>query len=59
VTGGAHCALTPFWSARLGKSNIRAFQASQRGGEIACCAKGNRVELAGTCIFYMEGEAEV
>lgn len=59
VTGGAHCALTPFWSARLGKPEIRAFQASARGGELVCRAKGERVELEGTCVFYMEGEAEI
>jgi len=59
VTGGAHCALTPFWSARLGKSELRAFQASARGGEIICRALGNRVELEGVCRFYMEGVAEI
>ncbi len=59
VTGGAHCALTPYWSSRLGKSELRAYQASARGGEIICRALGHRVELEGTCRFYMEGEAEV
>jgi PhzF family phenazine biosynthesis protein len=59
VTGGAHCALTPLWTKRLAKSEIRAFQASARGGEIVCRMKGDRVELEGSCVFYMEGEAEV
>jgi PhzF family phenazine biosynthesis protein len=59
VTGGAHCALTPLWSARLGKSELRAYQASARGGEIVCRAAGERVELEGVCVFYMEGEAEI
>jgi PhzF family phenazine biosynthesis protein len=59
VTGGAHCALTPFWSARLGKPELRAYQASARGGEMICRAMGDRVELEGSCIFYMEGEAEI
>jgi PhzF family phenazine biosynthesis protein len=59
VTGGAHCALTPFWSARLGKSELRAYQASARGGEMICRAMGDRVELEGSCRFYMEGEAEI
>lgn len=59
VTGGAHCALTPFWSSRLGKSELRAYQASARGGEIVCRALGDRVELEGSCRFYMEGEAEI
>ena len=32
VTGSAHCALTPFWAERLGKTEMTAFQASRRGG---------------------------
>ncbi len=59
VTGGAHCALAPFWAKRLGKSELRAFQASRRGGEITCRLVGDRVELKGTCVFYLEGEAEI
>lgn len=55
VTGSAHCALTPFWCARLGKQEIRAFQASPRGGEMICRIKGDRVELEGACAFYLEG----
>lgn len=58
VTGSAHCMLAPYWAKRLGKTAFRAFQASQRGGEIICRLMGNRVELEGTCIFYMEGEME-
>jgi len=59
VTGGAHCALTPFWAERLGKTEFRAFQASRRGGEIVCRLSGNRVELEGSCVFYMEGKVEL
>jgi PhzF family phenazine biosynthesis protein len=57
VTGGAHCALVPYWAERLGKSEIRAFQASARGGELRCRLKGDRVELEGSCVFYLEGIA--
>jgi PhzF family phenazine biosynthesis protein len=59
VTGGAHCALVPYWAKRLGKSAFRAFQASRRGGEITCRLAGDRVVLEGTCVFYMEGFAEI
>lgn len=59
VTGGAHCALAPFWTERLGRPEIRAFQASRRGGEMVCRVRGDRVELEGECAFYMEGEVEV
>jgi PhzF family phenazine biosynthesis protein len=59
VTGGAHCALAPYWARRLGKTAFRAFQASRRGGEITCRATGDRVELEGSCVFYMEGAVEI
>jgi PhzF family phenazine biosynthesis protein len=58
VTGGAHCALAPFWAERLNKTAFRAFQASRRGGEIVCRLVGDRVELEGPCVFYMEGKVE-
>jgi predicted PhzF superfamily epimerase YddE/YHI9 len=57
VTGGAHCALAPFWAGRLGKTELRAVQASARGGEMVCRLVGDRVELRGECVFYLEGEA--
>jgi PhzF family phenazine biosynthesis protein len=56
VTGGAHCMLTPYWSHRLGKNELRAFQASRRGGEMLCRYANDRVELEGSCVFYLEGE---
>ena len=55
VTGGAHCTLAPYWAGRLGKTSFKAFQASPRGGEIACRLAGNRVLLEGPCVFYLEG----
>jgi PhzF family phenazine biosynthesis protein len=58
VTGGAHCALTPYWAARLGKTELHAFQASARGGELRCRLRGDRVELEGPCVFYLEGVAQ-
>lgn len=58
VTGSAHCMLAPYWAKRLGKTAFRAFQASQRGGEVICRLMGNRVELEGACVFYLEGEME-
>ena len=59
VTGSTHCMLTPYWADRLGKTELRAFQASRRGGEIACRLVGDRVELQGSCVFYLEGEVEI
>jgi PhzF family phenazine biosynthesis protein len=59
VTGAVHCMLTPYWVKRLNKTEFRAFQASRRGGEIICRLVGDRVELQGTVVFYMEGQAEI
>jgi PhzF family phenazine biosynthesis protein len=59
VTGAAHCMLAPYWARRLGKTEFRAFQASRRGGEVLCRLVGDRVELEGSCVFYLEGEVEI
>jgi PhzF family phenazine biosynthesis protein len=57
VTGGAHCALAPFWSDRLGRRELRAWQASERGGEMLVRLRADdRVELEGSCLFYFQGE---
>lgn len=50
--------LAPFWASRLGKTAFRARQASQRGGDVRCAVVGNRVTLAGSCAFYLQGEIE-
>lgn len=59
VTGSAHCMLVPYWAPRLGKTELRAYQASRRGGELTCRLVGDRVQLEGQCVFYFEGEAEI
>jgi PhzF family phenazine biosynthesis protein len=55
VTGSAHCALTPYWSARLRKKDLRACQVSKRGGELFCSDRGERVMIAGRAVKYLEG----
>ncbi len=59
VTGGAHCGLAPYWASRLNKKELRAYQASKRGGEMICRLAGDRVELEGTVAFYLQGEVEI
>jgi len=56
VTGSAHCCLTPFWSARLGKTEMRALQVSARGGELRVRLDGDRVKLAGQAVTTLRGE---
>jgi PhzF family phenazine biosynthesis protein len=56
VTGSAHCCLGPFWSARLGKSELIAYQASSRGGIVRVRMSGQRVHLAGQAVTVLRGE---
>jgi PhzF family phenazine biosynthesis protein len=55
VTGSAHCTLVPFWAKRLGKSSLRAYQASCRGGVLTCEDLGDRVKIAGHAVTFMKG----
>ena len=56
VTGSAHCALAPFWSERLKKTEMIAYQASPRGGVVRVSLGGERVKLAGTAVTVLRGE---
>ncbi len=56
VTGSAHCCLTPFWSARLGRTEFVARQISQRGGTLRVRLEGDRVRLAGQAVTVLRGE---
>jgi PhzF family phenazine biosynthesis protein len=56
VTGSAHCALTPYWSDRLGKTAMTGFQASTRGGIVRVRLQGGRVILGGQAVTVMTGE---
>lgn len=55
VTGSAHCALTPYWSDRLGKKRLLARQVSDRGGDLDCEMSGERVVLRGSAVEVLTG----
>ena len=55
VTGSAHCTLVPFWSERLGRSQLLAQQLSARGGELRCEYRGERVKMSGHCALFLTG----
>lgn len=55
VTGSAHCTLVPYWTRRLRRGTLRARQVSRRGGEIFCRERGDRVEITGRAVLYLEG----
>jgi PhzF family phenazine biosynthesis protein len=56
VTGSSHCALGPFWSARLGKSEFLAYQASARGGVVRVRLVGDRVKLGGQAVTVLRAD---
>jgi len=56
VTGSAHCALSPFWSERLGRDDLVGFQASHRGGVVRTRLRGDRVVLGGRAVTVLRGE---
>ena len=55
VTGSTHCLLIPYWSRRLGKSSLTAFQCSVRGGELFCRLEGDRVKIGGNATLVASG----
>lgn len=59
VTGSAHSQLIPFWSEKLGKTIMQAKQLSPRGGHLWVEQRGDRVGMAGQCVFYMKGEIKI
>lgn len=56
VTGSAHCCLGPYWSAKLGKNPLVAYQASARGGVVRVETMGERVRLGGQAVTVIRGE---
>lgn len=56
VTGSAHCALAPYWTARLGKTAMTGYQASPRGGVVRTRVAGDRVILGGQAVTVLRGE---
>jgi len=59
VTGSAHCELAPYWASRLGRTTLKAYQASKRGGEVLCELRGDRVILAGNAVTFMAAEIDL
>ncbi len=59
VTGSAHCCLAPYWAQQLGKPQLTAQQLSQRGGQLTCELKGDRVLISGGAVLYLEGTLHV
>ena len=59
VTGSAHTTLVPYWSQRLGKTELHAIQASARGGELFCTNRGDRIAIAGRAAIRKKGRLDL
>ena len=57
VCGSAHCQIADYWSGVLGKKQIKAYQASKRGGYLYCELKGNgRIAISGKAVLVAVSE---
>ena len=56
VCGSGHCHIIPYWAELTGKTELTAYQASRRGGELYCRIDGNRIRLSGKAVIYSESE---
>ncbi|MCL7046041.1 hypothetical protein MKW94_028698 [Papaver nudicaule] len=57
VCGSAHCALAPYWSKKLGKSDFLAYMASPRGGvlDLHLDKEIQRLKIRGKAFVVKEG----
>jgi PhzF family phenazine biosynthesis protein len=56
VTGSSFCLLTPYWTPRLEKDELLAYQASARGGVVRTRLQGDRVLIGGKAVTTLVGE---
>ncbi|MFI9723505.1 PhzF family phenazine biosynthesis protein [Streptomyces sp. NPDC052396] len=56
VTGSAHTALAPYWSARIGRPRLTGLQASARTGLVRTELRGDRTLLTGSAVTVIDGE---
>ena len=52
VCGSGHCHIVPYWSKKLNKQYIVAYQASKRGGTLYCRMENDRVKISGKAWLY-------
>ena len=55
ITGSIHTGLAPYWAEKLNKTDLKAFQASQRGGILLCTVTPQNVVIIGKAVKYLEG----
>jgi PhzF family phenazine biosynthesis protein len=55
VTGLAQCGLAPYWGKVLGKSEMKCYQLSKRGGELSVEVVENGVRITGSATMLIKG----
>lgn len=55
VTGSAHCALGPYWSALKGRDELHARQLSKRGGTLKLKLNKDRILIRGQAVTVFKG----
>jgi len=56
VTGSTHCTIAPYWSRRLNKPDLTAFQASSRTGILYCECVEDKVIISGKAVLFSINE---
>ena len=56
VCGSGHCHIIPYWTDKLGKDELVAYQASKRGGTLYCRREGSKIFMAGKAALYSVDE---
>ena len=60
VCGSAHCQIADYWSEKLGKTQIHAYQASKRGGHLYCeMLENGRIAISGEATLVAISEIVV
>ena len=56
VCGRGHCHVVPLWARELNRTELRAYQASPRGGVLHCRYMGDRTILSGNAALFSEAQ---
>ena len=56
VCGSGHCHIAPYWSKKLHKNKITAYQASKRSGILYCNVINDKVYISGNAVLFSISE---
>ncbi len=59
VTGSAHCALTPLWHEKTGKTSFDSLQVSKRSGRLKVSLSDERVIIRGKALTVFQAELNI